>query len=110
MTYETEAGIWTARATANSITVDSISGITASAGVGNVSLNATVGGLQMSGQTNVLLRSSGPAVVSGAAGVTLGGPGKFGGIVSSSDLDPLTGLPLLTFGMGSPGHLLGPAV
>jgi hypothetical protein len=110
MTYETEAGIWTARATGNSLTVDSISGITASAAVGNISLNATVGGLQMSGQTNVLIRSSGPAVFSGVSGVTLGGPGKFGGIVSSSDLDPLTGLPLLTFGMGSPGHLLGPAV
>lgn len=110
LTYETEAGVWSARATGNTISVDSLSGVTVNATVGNISMNSTVGGVLVSGQTNVLIRSTGPTVVSGVGGITLGGPGKIGGIVSSSDLDPLTGLPLITFGMGSPGHLLGPAV
>jgi hypothetical protein len=57
------------------------------------------------------MKTSGPAVVSG--GYTwLGGnyPSLPGLIVSSNDLDPLSGLKLGVFGMGSPVHFIGNSV
>lgn len=110
LTYETLLGTFTARATPNQMTLDSASGMTTSVVAGNIQMDAFAGATNISGQVSVTIRSSGPTVVSGAAGITLGGPGKVGGIVSSSDLDPLTGAPLGTYGMGSPGHVLGPPV
>ena len=51
--------------------------------------------------------SSQPKVVALPSGMKRDG-GKVGPIVSGSDLDPLTGLPLLVLGLGSPTHLLTP--
>jgi len=110
LTYETLLGIVTHTAGTNSLAIDSITGMTGSVPVGNITFDATAGAITASGQVSITLRSSGPAVLSGASGVTLGGPGKVGGIVSGADLDPLTGAPLATLGLGSPGHNLGPPV
>ena len=55
---------------------------------------------------SALVVSAGPTTIRGAAVTLSATGGKVGGIVSSADLDPLTGLPLITFGMGSPTHLL----
>lgn len=110
LTYETLAGIATMRAGLNEFSANVATGVSATATVGNVSMSAVAGATLISGQVAVTVKSTGPAILSGQAGVTLGGPGKIGGIVCGSDLDPLTGLPLVSLGMGSPGHNLGPAV
>lgn len=110
ITYETQLGTFTAKALDNSVEVDALLGITNSASVGNINVTATSGSVSISGQVGLVARSSAASVISGAASVTLGAPGKVGNIVCSTDLDPLTGLPLATYGMGSPGHLLGPPV
>lgn len=59
----------------------------------------------ITGLSSVTIKSGGVARVSGTSTI-LGGAGKVGLIICSSDLDPLSGLPLSTFGSGSPGHLL----
>ena len=61
-----------------------------------------------SGTASALMASVGPSVVRGAAVILSATGGKVGPIVSGSDLDPLTGLPLLVLGLGSPTHLLTP--
>lgn len=109
LTYRTGIGLATLQSGASQVSVGP-SGVNALAAVGNVTVNAPAGTLFASATAGATVRSSGPAVLSGSVGVTLGGPGKVGPIVSGSDLDPLTGLPLIALGMGSPGHLLGPAV
>lgn len=106
LAYETNLGEWKCRALTNQISV-SAAGISGQAVTGNVSLNASAGAFLAQSSAGATVRTTGPAVVSGSAGVTLGGPGKIGPIVSGADLDPLTGLPLVSLGMGSPGHLLG---
>jgi len=106
LTYETLAGTWEARAGVNSLSVDVATGLSGSVKVGTVKMEALAGTTEISGQVSITLRSSGPATLAGLAGVNLQAPGKKGGIVSGSDLDPLTGAPLSTYGMGSPGHLL----
>jgi hypothetical protein len=106
LTYETLAGTWKAAAGLNSLSVDVATGIDASATVGNISASALAGAVTISGQVALTAKSTGAAVVSGTAGVSLGGPGKVGSIVCSTDLDPLTGAPLQAYGMGSPGHTL----
>lgn len=110
LTYETNAGTWKAVAGLNELSVDVATGLSGQVVVGNISLDALAGATTISGQVAFTAKSAGLAVLSGQAGVTLGGPGKSGPIVCGADLDPLTGAPLATYGMGSPGHLLGPAV
>jgi hypothetical protein len=73
-------------------------------------MDALAGAVNISGQVALTAKSTGQTIVSGGAGVLLGGPGKSGAIVCGTDLDPLTGAPLSAYGMGSPGHLLGPSV
>lgn len=110
MTHLTNAGVFTAGATPNTLSIDSGSGINMLANAGQVLVSAATS-VTVSGQASVTIRSSGPTVLSGQAGVTLGAAGgKVGPIVSGADLDPLTGQPLSFYGMGSPTHLLGPAV
>jgi hypothetical protein len=106
ITYESVAGKFSAVSGANSLEIDFVSGLSANMTVGNTSFNNIAGGFSVNAQTSVNVRATGTTVVSGAGGISLGGPGKVGGIVCGSDLDPLTGLPLSTLGMGSPGHTL----
>jgi hypothetical protein len=111
LTYETNAGKWKAKAGANELSVDVTDGMKADILVGNISMNAVAGAVCISGLVSATVKSLATATLSGTTGgVVLGGPGKIGGIVSASDLDPLTGLPLGAFGMGSPGHFLSTPV
>lgn len=105
-----QAGFFTTLVGSNVMTLDSFTGLNQVVTAGNITQTAVAGGIFTSSSVNTTMRSTGPMVVSGTAGTILGGPGKVGGIVSSTDLDPLTGLPLATFAMGSPGHILGPPV
>jgi len=89
----------------SSVTVSPTSVQTSTVGV------ASTQALSISGRalTTLTLQSLGPARVgSTAMSITLtAGGGKAGGIVCSSDRDPLTNLPFATFGVGSPTHRLG---
>lgn len=107
LTYETNVGTWKAKAGSNEIALNTTTGLNASIVLGNAIIEAKAGAASLSGQISATVKTSGQATVTGAAGVYLGGPGKTGLIISSSDLDPLTGLPLQTYGMGSPGHRIG---
>jgi len=106
LTYETQFGSWKAKAGTNKIELDSVSGMNASVAVGTVKIEALAGTTEISGQVSITVKSTGPATLAGQAGIRLQAPGKKGGIVCAADLDPLTGSPLSTYGMGSPGHLL----
>lgn len=110
LTYETTVGTWKAKAGTNEIALDTSTGLNANIVLGNAIIEAKAGAASLSGQISATLKTSGVATVTGASGVYLGGPGKAGLVVSSADLDPLTGLPLQTYGMGSPGHRIGPHI
>ena len=108
MTYQTALGTHTARAGANQISIDSVTGVQVSAPTGSVLVQSTLA-TSINALAALTLRSNGFTRLSGSV-TTLGAAGKVGRIISSSDLDPLTNLPLATFGMGSFGHRLGPTI
>lgn len=104
-TYAVGAGTWTAASGVNTI-VASPGGIAITATVGVASFAAVAGATSITGSTAVLVASAGPVTIRGTV-VSLVAPGvKIGGIVCGSDLDPVSGLPLVALGMGSPTHLL----
>jgi hypothetical protein len=108
LSYQTNQGTFQAKAGLNELSLNNSTGMSVNVVSGNIQQTASAGSATISGSTGVTLRSNaGQAVVTGSGGVFLGGLGKIGNIVSSSDLDPLTGLPLGTFGMGSIGHKIG---
>jgi hypothetical protein len=108
ITYQAGIGTFTAQAGTNQVVVDTSSGVSIQAPTGNVLVQTTLS-VNVSALASLTLRSNGLTRLSGSV-TTLGGNGNVGRIVSSSDLDPLTNLPLSTFGMGSFGHRLGPAI
>jgi hypothetical protein len=108
LTYQTGFGTVLHRAGVNEIRLSTAGGLKALVPLGTMSMTAT-STATFRGVASVRVTSAGPAVISGSI-CTLGGVGKVGGIVSQSDIDPLSGLPLGFFGMGSPGHLLGPPI
>lgn len=105
LTYETNQGRFRARAATNQLDIDSTSGITATAAVGNVSVTASVGGVSITGQTDASLRAiTGTATVAGATGVRLVSPqgspatsSPLAYVLCGGDTDPLTGIPYSTF-------------
>lgn len=101
-------GVWTASAGTNVLNIDPVAGVKGAAAVGGVTFAAAAGPVSLTSALAFSAVAGGRASMSGGAQVYLGAPGKIGGIVSSTDIDPLTGLPLGTFLMGSPGHVLGP--
>lgn len=104
MTYQTVLGTATMRAGANSMAVDSVSGVRVfSTTAINMTATATA---SITALASATLRSVGQTRVSGLV-TTLGGVGKVGRILSSTDRDPLTNLPFAFFGLGSPGHRIG---
>jgi len=105
ITKATTAGVFTASGTGNTVVLGP-GGAAVTAIAGGAALTATAGAAVITGSTSALVVSAGPTTIRGAAVTLSATGGKVGGIVSSSDLDPLTGLPLITFGMGSPTHLL----
>jgi len=110
MTYETGIGTISQSAGLNTSELSYTSGLNTSVIIGNVVIDAKAGASILNGQVSVAVTSKGLATLSGVAGAFLGGPGKIGMILSTADLDPLTGLPFgsPTLGMmGSPGHTIG---
>jgi hypothetical protein len=110
VSYVTNLGKITKTAGTNTTELDTASGLSTVVKVGTVSIEAKAGTSSLVGQVSVTVKSTGKASLSGAAGAFLGGPGKVGMIISTGDIDPLTGLPFsspLLGAMGSPGHTIG---
>lgn len=107
ITQVTTAGFFTASGTGNTAVLGP-GGAAVTAVVGAATLTAAAGAAAITGTASALMASVGPSVVRGAAVILSATGGKVGPIVSGSDLDPLTGLPLLLLGLGSPTHLLTP--
>jgi hypothetical protein len=104
LTYKSGAGIFTAQAGASSFKINSASGITATS-TGTLRMSSTLA-TTIRGTASVTVSTTGTARFSGKL-TTLGGVGKTGRIVSSSDIDPTSGKAFSFFGLGSPGHRLG---
>lgn len=105
--YTTGIGTWTASSGANAVSATP-TGVNAVATTGSAIFNAPAGPASMSGGTSCLVASVGPTTAQGAVVTLSSSGGKGGGIVSGADLDPVTGLPLFTLGMGSYTQLLAP--
>lgn len=76
---------------------------------GAIAFESSGGAAVLSGTANAtLVAKAGPAVVRGTSGVILSAPADFnqGPIICAGSLDPLTGLPFLTWGMGAKLHLV----
>jgi hypothetical protein len=105
ITKATTTGSFTASGTGNSVVLGP-GGAAVIAATGAASLTAVAGTAFITGVSSVSIASIGPTSIRGASVTLSATGGKVGPIVSGADLDPLTGLPLITFGMGSPTHLL----
>lgn len=103
-TYQLGVGTWKVQAGTNRLEMGTSSGLSANIPVGTVDVFGAQT-LTMTGVAGVTIKSTGVARVSGIQ-TLLGGTGKIGLILSSSDTDPFSGLPFSTFGLGSPGHRL----
>jgi hypothetical protein len=107
MTYQTVVGKWQAVASVNSMEISN-AGILGSAIIGTVSLDAVTGAVSISAMTGVSIQaSSGPARLAGTTGVNLGAPitgPDAGPIICAGSLEPFTGLPFATWGMGAKMH------
>jgi|SaaInlStandDraft_4_1057021.scaffolds.fasta_scaffold00948_4 hypothetical protein len=110
MSYETNLGTWKARAVTSQMEMGP-TGITASALVGNVSMQATAGTLTVQGLAGAnLVATAGQAQVRGATGVYLGAPlygPDAGPIICAGSLEPFTNLPFATWGLGAKAHVIG---
>ncbi|NBR68424.1 MAG: hypothetical protein EBT79_14350 [Actinobacteria bacterium] len=105
ITKVTTTGAYTASGTGNTAVLGP-GGAAVTAVAGGAALTAAAGAATITGSASALVVSAGPSIVRGAAVTLSATGGKVGPIVSGSDLDPLTGLPLILLGMGSPTHLL----
>jgi len=108
ITWRTGVGTYTAQAGPNTLAINTAAGISAFAAIGTLNMTS-ISTASFRGIASVTVSTAGVARLSGATTI-LGGSGAVGGIVNSSDIDPLSGFPLAFFGMGSPGHLLGPPI
>jgi len=108
MTYETNLGSWTARAMASKIEIGT-SGISGTAQAGSLSMTAAAGMATVSGTAGVAVVSTGgQAAIMGGAGVYFGGPiTEIGSIIVSGSLEPFTGLPYSTWGIGAKSFNIG---
>jgi hypothetical protein len=99
--YETRLGKWKAKAGANELSIDSVSGHDMTLAVGDSSTLVSTGSHTVSAQTNATLRAiTGSVVIAGALGVKLVSPGISSGFVMcGTDLDPLTGLSYTFLGL-----------
>ena len=105
ITKGTSTGAFTASGTGNTAVLGP-GGAAVTAAVGAAALTAAAGAATITGSASALVSSVGPTVVRGSPVTLSATGGKVGPIVSGADLDPLTGIPLLLLGMGSPTHLL----
>lgn len=110
MSYEVKVGTWSTKAATSSLELSS-SGIKGVAKAGSITLEAQAGAASMVGMTGVTIEAkAGQATVKGATGVLLSAPivgPDSGPIICAGSLDPLSGLPFSTFGMGAKNHTVG---
>jgi hypothetical protein len=110
LTYETELGSFEARALQNRLTIDP-SGLTGTATTGNVSLQAVSGAASLRATVGVLVEASaGGVALRSSTGIYLGAPitgPDLGPILTAGSLEPFTGLPFGTWGLGARNHLVG---
>lgn len=110
-TYQVLLGTMTLQAATSTINMGA-SGVVGVAGTGVMSLTATAGAATLTGLASAsLIAAAGVATVRGSAGVVLSGPitgPDVGPIICAGSLEPLTGLPYLTWGMGAKAHLVSP--
>jgi len=110
-TYEVGVGTLTLRGATSQfkLNLDGIEGIAA---VGDVTLDASTGAASMTAVSSVrVAASAGDATLSGGTRVLLSAPVQgpdFGPIVCGGSLEPFTGLPFSTWGIGAPNHLVTP--
>jgi hypothetical protein len=105
MTWRTGVGTVTHQAGVNIQRMGTASGYSLTVPTGTVAITATLA-VSVKALASITLKAVGVAKLSGAV-TTLGGFGKTGRIMSSSDRDPLTNLPYSFFGLGSFGHRIG---
>lgn len=108
LTYRTAAGVLTASSALNELNITGAS--TALVGnVGPVSISANAGAVNVTGALTATVSTGGLATVTGGSGVVLGGPvnNNAGPILCAGTLEPLTGLPFATWGLGAPFHRVG---
>jgi len=107
-TYESLVGKFTARAGENQTTLSANDGLTSEVLVGDLTLVATAGQADINASTGVTIRAvSGTGEFGGSVGVKLTGPilgPDQGAIICEGSLEPFTGLPFSTWGMGAKGH------
>ncbi len=107
ITYTAQTGTFTAQAGQNTLKVktDALEG---SVAAGSITLDAKSGSSTLSGFARATVKSEGgEVIVSGALGVRLRAPilpPNSGSILVSGSLDPMTGLPFSTWGLGAPFH------
>jgi hypothetical protein len=110
MTYETNLGTWSARAVQSKMEMGS-TGIAGTAQAGTISLKAAAGTATLSGLAGVtIVADGGTATVRGSAGVYLGAPvagPDIGPVLCAGTLEPLTGLPFATWGLGAKNVIVG---
>jgi hypothetical protein len=107
MTYETDIGTFTAKAGTSQLQLSETEAELR--GAQGVRVTAMAGAATLEGATTAFVFATSTVGLRGAVvHLTATTGGKSGPIVSGADLDPLTGIPLLALGMGSPTHLLNP--
>ena len=110
LTYKTAAGTFKAQAGVNSLSISSSDGIVGQAVTGNLTLQAVAGSAEVQGLAGVrIISTGGLAEVSSVIGVQLGAPifgPDQGAIICAGSLEPFTGLPFSTWGMGAKAHLV----
>lgn len=111
MTYRTLLGSWTAQAGLNTLEVNTVTGITGRAIVGDATLTAVAGSASMKGIVSASMESVGPATVRSGTVVRLAAPPAgpdIGPVLCAGSLEPFTMLPYATWGMGAKTVLVAP--
>lgn len=111
LTYQTSGGTYKARAGANSLSVNTTDGLTAGISTGDMAFYVVNGRVDINSSTALSCRAiAGTADFQGSVAVKLGAPvlgPDQGPILTAGTLDPLTGLPYSTWGMGAKAHTVG---
>jgi hypothetical protein len=111
MTYETQSGTFKAKSGSNSLEITG-SSAELTAVNGDVSMTAAKGNADINGHTGVNISSStGKATLAGSLSISLQAPisGKDqGSIIVSGSIEPFTGQPFSTWGMGAKFHTVEP--
>lgn len=109
LTYQTRAGTWQAISGTNQLVLSS-AGLLGNVQAGAVVVSASAGTATITAAQAVsVISTGGTALVRGTTVILSASGGKTGGIVSGADLDPVSGLPLQSLGMGSLTQLLASA-